>query len=85
MSHLPEVWLNLGRTTGLEILQVTQGNIWKLKIKLSRLSSLNTKTKIKYSLMLKDHEEILKDKNAFKDSRKMKKVAMSPVLETTDF
>lgn len=44
-SRLPEVRLNLGRTTGLEILQVTQGNIWKLKIKLSRLSSLNTKTK----------------------------------------
>lgn len=35
--------------------------------------------------MLKDHEGILKDKHAFKDSRKTKRVAMSPVLETTDF
>lgn len=35
--------------------------------------------------MLKDHEGILKNKNTFKDSRKTKRVAMSPVLETTDF
>jgi len=45
-SCLPEVRLNFGRTTGLEILKVIQGNIWKLKIKLSRPSCLNTNTLI---------------------------------------